>query len=133
MSKDNILDFTDYAKPLDFKFKEDTYRIPAFSKNQIEKLMEINKKFTDFDDPEKIVPDAETELSKEKLNQSNDYFNMQDDFIACALFKKEGEEFKPVDIKELIDWPVKVKNRVMKAISEQMSATIEDDEPEKKS
>lgn len=127
MEKD-ILDFTDYAQPLDFKFKDGHYRIPAFNKNQIEKLMTINKKFTEVGDP-----DPDEKKDADTIDKSGEYFDMQDEFLACALYKKTGDEFKPIEQDELKDWPIKVKNKVMKSVSDQMTTTIEEDEPEKKS
>lgn len=135
----DILDFTDYAKHIDFKYQNAVYRVPPFNKSQIETLMAINKKFVDIGGgmPDSDESDDSADDLKEisgKLETSNQYFSMQDEFLACALFKKEGESFQPVDISEFTNWPVKLKNRVMKIINEQMSTTIEDgDETEKKS
>lgn len=131
----DILDFTDYAKPIDFKFKDVIYRVPAFSKNQIETLMEANRKFIDQDEAvDDMVPKDGDKITKEQFDKTAGFFDSQDEFIAIALLKKEGDEFKPVDKSELEDWPVKVKNRVMQVITEQMSSTVDDEEePSKKS
>lgn len=128
-----ILDFTDYAKPIDFKFNENTYRIPAFNKSQIEKLMRINSEFVKKDkDGNLSVPD--TDSIDADAEENIKFFDMQDEFIGSALLKKTDNGFVKVQKEELEDWPVKVKNRVMKAISEQMSSTLDEgDVTEKKS
>jgi hypothetical protein len=139
MAINDILDFTDYAKPFDFKFNENVYRIPAFSKVQIEKLMNINKKFIEIGKSvdktlTDLIPGEDKDMTVEELETSKTYFDMQDEFIACALLRKIGDgSFAGILENELTDWPVKVKNKVMKVISDQMSMSVEDEEPEKKS
>ena len=124
--KNEVLDFTDYATPIDFKFDDNIYRIPAFNKDQIEKLMELNKNFIDIDE-------VDDDDSEGQMKKTKDYFEMQDIFIATALMRKKGDGYKTIEPSDLNSWPVKVKNKVMQQISEQMSVTVEDDEPEKKS
>lgn len=131
-----MLDFTDYAKPIDFKFNENTYRIPAFNKSQIEKLMKINAEFVKKDKQGNLsIPDAPDSDNTDINDEENiRFFDMQDEFIGSALLKKIDNGFVKVLKEELEDWPVKVKNRVMKAISEQMSSTLDEgDVIEKKS
>lgn len=127
---ENIRDFNDYAKPIDFKFGDNVYRIPAFGKNKIEKLMEINNQFTGVLD-EDVDPESE-EINKETIEKNKKFFEMQDNYIASAILKKEGDQFKEITEEELIDWPIRVKNQVMSAITEQMS-TVSDEDVEKKS
>ena len=127
-----ILDFTDYAKPLDFKFRDNTYRIPAFNKSQIETLMKINAKFVADEIDSDITSEDDQKMTKEQLDKTGDYFNMQDEFLASAVFKKVDEEYIQITEEELSEWPIKVKNAVMRSVSQQMATTVEDDEPEKK-
>ena len=134
----DILDFTDYAKPLDFKYQEETYRIPAFSKPQLQKLMAINKELVKVGGDEDDLPDTDitpkedVSMTSEELDKTNAYFDLQDKFISNALLKKKDDSWIEVNENSLVDWPIKVKNRIMKSISDQMSATVEDD-VEKKS
>lgn len=126
-----ILDFTDYARPFDFKFNEGLYRIPAFSKVQIEKLMQINQRFLSLEKKRK-----ENEQKSNEENSIDDdtgsYFKMQDEFLSSALFKKQDNDtFAPISSEELDSWPVKVKNKVMNEVGKQMSSNISDDEPNK--
>jgi len=126
--ENNILDFTDYAKPFDFKYNDNIYRIPAFSKSQIEKLMQINKRFMDLEKQKKDLNDPD------KLEDTGSYFVMQDEFLSSALFKKnESGGFNSIDPDELDEWPVKVKNKIMNEIGKQMSTNITDEEEDKTS
>jgi hypothetical protein len=121
--ENNILDFTDYAKPFDFKYNGNIYRIPAFSKSQIEKLMQINKRFMDLEKQKKDLNDPD------KLEDTGSYFVMQDEFLSSALFKKnESGGFNSIDPDELDEWPVKVKNKITNEIGKQMSTNITDEE-----
>ena len=115
-----IMDFTDYAKPFDFKYGDGVYRIPAFGKQQIEKLMEFSKKF----DEEKV----------EDESKAGSFFGVQDEYLVCALLKKNASEvYVKCEIGEFINWPIKLKNKIMKHINDQMSAVTEEDEVSKKS
>jgi hypothetical protein len=125
---ENILDFTDYAKPFDFKYNDNIYRIPAFSKSQIEKLMQINTRFMNLEKQKKDLNDPDS------LGDTGSYFIMQDEFLSSALFKKtESGSFEPIDPAELDTWPVKVKNKIMNEIGKQMSTNIEEEEEDKSS
>jgi hypothetical protein len=122
-----ILDFTDYAEPLDFKYNNQLYRIPALNKDQIEKLMSINKDF--FVSEEDLLPSKENEVfSNDQISKAGKFFDMQEVFITTALLKKVENDWVEVEVAEVIDWPVKVKNRIMSAVSEQMAMSAEEEE-----
>lgn len=128
-----ITDFTDYAKPVDFKYNDGIYRIPAFGKNQIERLMQLSKKFSDEDDEEKGDEEKDDEVTKEAIEKSTNFFNAQDEYLCTAIMKKNAsEQFVNVPDNEFVDWPVKLKNHLMSMITNQMSV-VNEDNIEKKS
>lgn len=121
-----ILDFTDYAEPLDFKYNDQLYRIPALNKDQIEKLMSINKDF--FVSEADLLPPKEDEgFSNEQVSKAGKFFDMQEVFITTALQKKIENDWVKVEVAEVSNWPVKVKNRVMSAVSEQMAVSADEE------
>lgn len=126
MKNNEVLDFDDYAKPIDFKFNGGLYRIPSFNKSKLEQLMRINQEFIDSDTPDPNA-DEENPPSIDEMNKTVEYFTMQDDFISLALLKKtDNNSFVEIEKTELTDWPVRVKNKVMQTISDQMSATADE-------
>jgi hypothetical protein len=140
MSKNvnEILDFSDLDDVLEFKFKENIYYIPAFTKKQLDKLMSISRKFVAFTDAEPKLPEEESEISKDDLDKTNDFFDMQDEYLLAAVMKKgvDGNIDESLSDSDLASWPVKLRAKVMQLINEQMSITIGDvagTESEKKS
>lgn len=140
MNTQEIMDFTDYAQPIDFKFQDNIFRIPAFGKSKLEKLMMLNRKFTELQEQEDAVDkesdgDEVTEVTEEAIKRNTDFLTTQDEFIAAAIMIKDGDDYKDVSMDQMNtwDWPVKVKAKVMEAITKQMSSVVEEDEIEKKS
>lgn len=122
----NILDFTDYAKAIEFKFNEnDVYRIPALNKMQVETILSVNKKYVD------MAKNAD----EENIEGNISVLGMQDEQIALVVEKKtqEGGWIK-IDPNELASWPIGLKTVVMQKIGEQMSTSVGgNSEVEKKS
>lgn len=127
---ENILDFNDYAKPVDFKFQDSVYRIPAFPKKKIEMLMKFNNEFVKKQNLDEEI-DPEAEVDQESMDKTFKFFDQQDEFLAMAVLKKEGDTFKEVTVAELSEWPVRVKTKVMSEVTKQMSAVAEDDTSKK--
>ena len=136
--KGNITDFDDYAKPFDFKFQGQVYRIPAMDKITIEALMALNQKMRD----EKLEKTAQEMLkedensddgiSKDDLDNTKKFFDLQDEYIALAVkLLQEDGSIKDLQKEHFINWAVKVKNKVMSCITEQMSLADEDEVPKK--
>jgi hypothetical protein len=127
MTTTNILDFDDYAKPIDFKFSGNSYRIPALNKQQMESLMQLSRERA-------VAADAEDNITDnaKSIDDSIKYLDMQDQYIAIAVIKIDGENVtSALTMDEISTWPIKVKNKVMKTINDQMAFSV-DDELEKK-
>lgn len=117
--KNIVMDFDEYAIPSDFRFKGNLYRIPAFDKGQIEKLMKINNQMVEMNKASEIK-NEDTEM---KTN-----LDLQDEFLSVALLKEVGENnFIPIEYSEIEVWPLRVKAKVMKTVSDQMSMTIDEE------
>ena len=139
MSKNvnELLDFSDLDQALEFKYKENIFVIPAFTKKQLDTLMAISKKFVAITKTSGELPESEEDLTKEDVENTSNFFDMQDEYILAAVMKKDVEGGKDVPLSEddLATWPVKLRAKVMQLINSQMSTTIADvgGEPEKKS
>lgn len=139
---DNIIDFTDYAKPFCFKYEKVNYQIPALNKEQQERLMEINKRVINTTLDDEDIENDETLSKKEKTLKLNElgidktraYFNMTEEYIQAVVFKQQPDNsLIAITLEDVRAWPLRVKQHVMKAINSQMNIAAEDDETEKKS
>ena len=112
-----IIDFSDCAEEIPFKYKGIEYYIPAFNKNQIRKIMEINKKRKDKEEKDSEIADSEIADDKNEEDfeeKDTEYFDDQDEMLCISVYKKENNS--PVEISVLESWPVVLKNRIMTLI-----------------
>lgn len=118
-----IQDFTDLALPIDFKYEGIVYRIPAFNKPQLKKLMSLTSK----------LRSDEKEENKEKESESGEFLDVQDEMLIVGVLKqKEDNTFEAITMDLIDSWPMRLKNKIMDLINRQMSNISGDDESEKK-
>lgn len=135
MSKNvnELLDFSDLDERIEFKYKEDMFCIPAFTKKQLDTLMAISKRFV-ADAPK--GEEVETEnMSEEDMERSKNFFNMQDEYLIAAVSRIDENILVPLTQDDIDSWPIRLKNKIMSLINNQMSSTISEagGEAEKKS
>lgn len=140
MARD-IMDFTDLGEYTEFAYRNEKFGIPAFTKSQLLKLMELHAKARENsdDDDESAEIDEETgekrekPLDVEKVKKTLDFI---DGFIVCGIRRKnESGDFVEITTEEFngMDWPEKLKRRVMKLVSDEMGSQSNEGDIEKNS
>lgn len=131
----DILDFSDLDEGIDFIYKGETFRIPAFTKRELDKLMALSKDFVS-EKPKDVSEDGDVSEEEGDVEKSVKFFDMQDEYILVAVKKvSEDGAISTLTIERINEWPIKLKAKIMQLINSQMSITVAEvsSEGEKKS
>lgn len=105
-----VIDLSDLVEDLEFKVKEDHYRIPAFSDGQMKEITRIANEISSLlkgSDEEKLVNNAE-------------YLDKQNELLSKTVLRKDGNT---VDMEQLEKWPLKLKGRIVELVFDNISAS----------
>jgi hypothetical protein len=113
----DIIDFTDIAKPVFFKYNDDFFAIPSFTKKQIKTLMILGSAANNFKNEEQ---------EDNNLNSTINYFDTLDEYILAAVVKcnkaNSIEGAKSIESEDIDHWPITIKNKIMNLINTQMNS-----------
>lgn len=112
-----MMDFSDLANGLKFKFKGDIFEIPPISGTKAKKLFAMSKKLK----VNKRIVDPKVENKEQEEEMENDVdsvFDFQAEYINAAVIGADGIA---VAIEVVQEWPSKLTNQVMKLINEQIN------------
>ena len=118
----NVIDLNDLVQPVKFKFSDMEFEIPPIPDDKLKSIMGIANKITESTKKEESFMD----------DKSNDEFiKNQNIFLSMAVQKKDGEndnynKMKPTDFSS---WPLKLKNKVMELVFEQIGTSSGEDVP----
>lgn len=126
-----IRDFTDLAKGVEFKFKGEKYVVPAYSDPEnmalIRKSHEIQEALGDTPRPETEAEERER-IRPEDVDRMERFFAAENAFIATGIrLVKEDGSFDSVSEETVKSWPRVVKAKITKLINENMNFAEEED------
>ncbi|GAH16458.1 unnamed protein product, partial [marine sediment metagenome] len=113
-----VMDLSELVQSVKFKFNDQEFEIPPIPDDKLKAIMSTANKIT--------------EAGKKGMadDESNDAFiKNQNHFLSLGVQKKEGKNYSKMDIKEFSSWPLKLKNRVMELIFEQIGTSSGEDVP----
>jgi len=113
-----MMDFSDLANGLKFKFQDEIFEITPISNSKAKKLFAMSKKLK--------VNKENTDQEEE--NDVTDVFDFQAEYINAAVINSKGEK---VSIEVIEDWPAKFTNKVMHLINEQINPNEKEEGQEK--
>ncbi len=113
----DVIDLSDLVQSVRFKFNDQECEIPPIPDDKLRGIMKIANKITEV-----------TKKGGAEDDKSNDEFiTNQNKFLAMSVQKKDGKSYVKMDEKEFSTWPLKLKNRVMELVFEQVGTSSGED------
>jgi hypothetical protein len=112
----DVIDLDDLVQPIRFKFSDQECEIPPIPDDKLKSIMSMANKITES---------SKDGLMDEKSNE--EFIKNQNDFLSMAVQKKDGEEYKKMKSTDFSSWPLKLKNRVMELVFEQVGTSSGDE------
>jgi hypothetical protein len=107
-----VIDLSDLVQAVEFKFSEQEFNIPPIPDDKLTEIM---------DTAQKITKAGEAGAENQMMNQ--EFLDNQNHFLALAVQRKEGKSYKKMEEDEFKSWPMKLKNRVMELVFEQIGTS----------
>lgn len=118
----DVIDLSDLVKSVKFKFNDQEFEIPPIPDDKLKEIMAIANKIT------KAGEDKDKD--KEEDDDSDLFIEHHNKFLSLSVQRKDEQnvyhKMEPDDFKT---WPLKLKNRVMELVFEQVGTSTGDDIP----
>jgi hypothetical protein len=114
----NVIDLSDLVKAIKFKFNDEEFEIPPIPDDKLKGIMGIANKIT--------------KASKEETEDSvmtEAFIADHNKFLAMAVQKKVGDNYNKMEPGNFTSWPLKLKNKVMELVFEQVGTSSGDNIP----
>jgi len=108
----NVIDLSDLVKAVKFKFNDEEFEIPPIPDDRLKGIMGIANKIT--------------KASKDESNDgsiNDEFIADHNKFLAMAVQKKVGNNYNKMEPDNFTSWPLKLKNRVMELVFEQVGTS----------
>jgi hypothetical protein len=108
----NVIDLSDLVKAVKFKFNDEEFEIPPIPDDRLKGIMSIANKIT--------------KASKDESNDgsiNDEFIADHNKFLAMAVQKKVGNNYNKMEPDNFTSWPLKLKNRVMELVFEQVGTS----------
>ena len=115
-----VIDLNDLVQPIKFKFSEMEFEIPPIPDDKLKSIMSIANKITESTKKEEGFMDD---------NSNDEFIKNQNIFLSMAIQKKDGENYNKMKPTDFSSWPLKLKNRVMELVFEQIGTSSGEDVP----
>lgn len=112
----DVIDLSDLVQSVRFKFNDQECEIPPIPDDKLRGIMNIANKITES---------SKDGLNDEKTN--DEFISNQNKFLAMAIQKKDGKSYAKMDESDFAAWPLKLKNRVMELVFEQIGTSSGED------
>lgn len=109
----DVIDLSDLVQSVKFKFNDQECEIPPIPDDKLRGIMKIANKIT--------------EVTKSEDKDNDEFIANQNKFLAMSVQKKDGKSYVKMDENEFVTWPLKLKNRVMELVFEQVGTSSGDD------
>jgi hypothetical protein len=118
-----VLDLNDLVKSIEFTVLEGTYTIPPMNDAKMKKVMGISKDITNLSSDER--KEQLTEEEEDKL------LDLQNTILHEVLLLKEDDKTKQLPKNKYAEWPMRLKNKVLGLIFDQLGSGTPEGETEK--
>lgn len=113
---ENVIDLSDLVKAVKFKFNDEEFEIPPIPDDKLKAIMSTANKITEA---------GKDGMKDDKAN--DEFIKNQNHFLSLGIQKKEGKNYVKMDQKDFTTWPLKLKNRVMELVFEQIGTSSGED------
>jgi len=116
-----VIDLSDLVQSVKFKFNDQEFEIPPIPDDKLKGIMSIANKITETSKEGKkgSVADGDNE----------EFISNHNKFLAMAIQKKDGDKYIKMEPDGFSEWPLKLKNKVMELVFEQIGTSSGDDIP----
>ena len=112
----DVIDLSDLVQSVKFKFNDQECEIPPIPDDKLRGIMNIANKITES---------SKDGLNDEKTN--DEFIANQNKFLSMAIQKKDGKSYTKMDEGDFASWPLKLKNKVMELVFEQIGTSSGED------
>jgi len=98
-----VIDLSDLVEDVEFKVKDEHYRIPAFNDKQMKEITKIAN----------AISGLLKGTDEEKLENNMEYLDKQNEIIEKTVLHKDG---KTLTKDTLESWPIKLKGRITELV-----------------
>lgn len=116
-----VIDLSDLVQSVKFKFNKEEFEIPPIPDDKLKGIMSIANKITEAskDNKEGQVEDT----------VNDEFIANHNKFLSMAVQKKDGDKYTKMEPDGFSKWPLKLKNKVMELVFEQIGTSSGDDIP----
>jgi hypothetical protein len=108
----DVIDLSDLVKAIKFKFNDQEFEIPPIPDDKLKSIMSIANKITEA---------GKEGLRDDKANE--EFIKNQNKFLSMGIQKKQGKSYNKMEPNDFSSWPLKLKNRVMELVFEQVGTS----------
>jgi hypothetical protein len=110
----DVIDLSDLVKAVKFKFNNEEFEIPPIPDDKLKEIMAIANKITKSGENEE---DKDSDLFIEHHNK----------FLSLSVQRKDEQNvYHKMEPNDFASWPLKLKNRVMELVFEQVGTSTGD-------
>ena len=124
----DVIDLSDLVKSVKFKFNDQEFEIPPIPDDKLKEIMAIANMITKSGEDKKKRDEEEGEEAED--DDSDLFIEHHNKFLSLSVQRKDEQnvyhKMEPDDFKT---WPLKLKNRVMELVFEQVGTSTGDDIP----
>lgn len=121
-----VMDLNDLVKSVKFTVLEKNYEIPPMNDIKMKKVMSLSKKITTLT---KATEDPNDSMSDQ---QEEELFDTQNTILCeCVNLLSADDKLSQVDKKDFSLWPMRLKNKVLELVFDQIGGGTPEGETEK--
>jgi len=109
MTENSVIDLNDLVQSVKFKVYEDQFEIPPMNDTKIKKVREHSKKIQTLTDNEEVSPEQEDELLK-----------TQNTILHECVSLNRNDKLSKIDKSDFALWPMRLKNKVLEMVFNQL-------------
>lgn len=115
----DVIDLSDLVKAVKFKFNDEEFEIPPIPDDKLKEIMAIANKIT------KAGEDKDKD--KEEDEDSDLFIEHHNKFLSLSVQRKDDQDvYHKMEPQEFTSWPLKLKNKVMELVFEQVGTSTGD-------
>jgi hypothetical protein len=108
----DVIDLSDLVKALKFKFNDEAFEIPPIADDKLKSIMSVANLITEA---------GKSGITDDKSN--DEFIKNQNKFLSLGVQRQDGKNYVKMEPKNFSSWPLKLKNRVMELIFEQIGTS----------
>lgn len=114
----DVIDLSDLVQSVKFKFNKEEFEIPPIPDDKLKGIMSIANKIT-----------KASKEDQEEEGANDEFIANHNKFLSMAVQKKDGDNYVKMEPDGFSKWPLKLKNKVMELVFEQIGTSSGEDIP----